>query len=179
MRDTNSICAFDYDQKLVIERPLPEASRNQEIESWPLPLLYRVRAADLNRDYWTRVSSHQPRKNELRLELYPRRRPADLRAALLVAADVTAGQTSICAYQRLHIILDAKNMTSLGLCVEHGNGSRTSFAFSETRIGSDEFEFGGIVCAFPAVLPPNGWKRITRPSVNQSADRPPADGPDE
>ena len=160
-REANAVYELNYEQKLVVERLLPEGSRNHEIESWPLPLLYRVRAADLKRDYWVRVSPEKPRAGELRLEFHPRRRPADLHATLLVAADVMNGRTNFCPYQSLDVLLDAENMTPLGLRVGHDKVAHTSFAFTEVRVGSDEFEFGGIICAFPAAVPPKGWKKIS------------------
>ena len=157
-RDSKAVYEFDYDRKLVIERSLPESLCNQEIESWPLPLMYRVRAADVTREYWVRVSPDSQRQGELRLEFHPRQRPANLHATLLVAADVINGRRSFCPYQRLDVLLDATNLVPLGLRIAEPNGGQTSFAFTGRKMGSNIDEPQAILCEFPL---PSGWKRVS------------------
>jgi hypothetical protein len=153
-RDEKAIRRFDYDQKVMFEHPLT-AAENQT-DSWPVPLLYQVRAADLKRDYWIRVID-APREGEIWLELRPRQRPVQANMVRLFNDVMSTGCS--CRYQPLDIVLREDNFEPSALRVRHTDGSRTTYVFSdvEADIECPGRTLSEILCELAPL--PNGWIR--------------------
>ena len=170
-RNGEAVYEFNYSRKVIYERRLSADAHEREIESWPLPFLYRVRVDDLKRDYWIRISPEKCRKGEIRLEFHPRRQPDGFWVALALALDdIESGRTPV-RFQRLDVLLNEQTMAPVGLRIEQSNGGHTSLAFSKIETNSEtrDASLPRILCEFSPRLAP-GWKKIVQPASQVQAE---------
>lgn len=160
-RDEKAIRRFDYDQKVVFEHPLPRSEN--ESDSWPIPLLYGVRAADLNRDYWIRINPDERRDGEIWLELHPRQRPVQRLGNMVRWASDVLSTGCFYRHHPLTVILREGDFQPCALCVRPWNGDRTTFVFSAIEADSEPpgYTLSQILCDFARPIP-TGWTRLER-----------------
>ena len=80
--DGKAIYEYKHSQKLIIERPLPQAMQGKFLTEspfafhfGPLPLLKGVTAQNLKQRFWVRIVTPEKIKADVWLELYPRFAP--------------------------------------------------------------------------------------------------------
>jgi hypothetical protein len=160
-RDEKTIRRFDYDKKVVFECPLTAAENGND--SWPIPLLYQVRAADLKRDYWIRVNSDDRPKGEILLELHPRQRPVQRLGNVIRWANDAMSTGYLCRYQPLYVLLREDDFEPFALCFNSCNGDRTTFVLTDVVAGTESpaRTLSEILCDFARPIP-TGWTKLER-----------------
>jgi TIGR03009 family protein len=156
--DGQSIYEFKYDQKELVERPLPPELKGKAIEDGPLPFLFNTEAAKLKKRYFLRLMPAQ-NEGEVWIEAYPR------------------WQQDAANFIHAQLILREKDMLPVALQIFLPNGqSRTVHAFDMKTVKIND-PLSWVKRDFVQPTAPPGWKyrRENPPAV---ADAPaPAEGP--
>lgn len=144
--DGESVFEYNYSQKQLVERELPQEMRGQAIADGPLPFLFGAKADRLKARYWMRVFTPSDVKGEYWIDARPKTRQD--------AAN----------YERIDVILDQTDFLPKAMQIYLPGGSeRTSFQFAERKV-NDPWEMFKRDFSKPSL--PRGWTKVT--------ERPPA-----
>lgn len=148
-----SIFEFKYDNKQLIERPLPPELQGKAIANGPLPFLFGAQADDLKRRYWMRlVPPPQGFETKLSIEAYPK------------------GQQDAANFSRAIFLMDPAAWVPVALLLDMPNGqSQTTHRFENVEVNKVNW-FGG---DFANPRTPFGWKRIVE-EPERLPEQPPA-----
>lgn len=171
--DGQSIFEFDYNNKQLKQRQLPQDMRGKRITDGPLPFLFGATAAQIKSRLWLRVITPKKAKGEFWLEGVPRT------------------QQDAANFARIHIILDETDFLPKGMVLFHRNQAQTTFAFEkrETNWSAAMERLNVFHRQFYEPKPYPGWKKVVEPLAPQASPgigpgaspvrqaRPPARGP--
>lgn len=152
--DGKSVFQYRYEQKQLVESPIPPELQGQNIADGPLPFLFGADAAKIKRRYWLRVD--------------PR---AQAGTIWLTAAPKTRADAA--NYRQVDIMLDAKKMLPYAMRVTNPAGSQTTYTF---KLAEAKINAGGLTAMwnqlFSAPRTPWGWKRVVEQPPTATAAQP-------
>ncbi len=161
--DGQYVHVLDQNEKKCTKYQLPPHMRGQAIHMSPLPFVFGVKATELKARYWLRpLNPPADRKNEVWLEVYPRR------------ADDAAN------YQRLQVVIDLQDWMPKGLIVFLPNyrpeaPHRELYEFKKRSINAANLMSALFQREFIPQDPPKDWKVIVEPYQPAEAEAKPAE----
>jgi len=152
--DGQSIFEYKFNDKKLVERPLPPEMRGERIADGPLPFLFGAKAEEMKGRYWIRVITPEGAKGEYWLEAFPKRisEAQDMKKVEIILAEEDFLPKAITVYEVNHDV--QKNMTR-----------KSTFEF-----GKREYNWGNLQQAvenlkgnFLKPKTPLGWEKIVMP----------------
>lgn len=154
--DGKSVFQYRYEQKQLVESPIPPELQGTNIADGPLPFLFGAEADKIKQRYWLRVD--------------PR---AQAGTIWLTAAPKT--RVDAANYRQVDIMLDAKQMLPYAMRVTGPAGGQTTYTFD---LSAAKINAGGLAAywnsLFSAPRTPWGWKRVVEEAPTTSTAAQPA-----
>lgn len=155
--DGKSIFHYQYDEKKLIETPLPEELRGEGVRNGPIPFLFGAKADEIKRRYYVRMITPPDVKDQIWLEAYPRY------------------QQDAANFFRVELILSSRDMQPQAIQVFQPNGSnRDTFIFSQIVV-NDPLRFLKLNPFAP--LTPLGWQKVVEKPTTTVAAQPASPAP--
>ncbi|HVA49628.1 MAG TPA: TIGR03009 domain-containing protein [Pirellulales bacterium] len=154
--DGNAVYEFNYKEKQLIERRLPDELKGKAISNSPLPFVFGTTAAQMRQRYWMRLVT-----------------PPDLVGKKILLRVEPMHPEDRANYQRATVVLAEKQMMPKAVSLELPNGNSINYLFDPPSINNPWKKFWGV---FEVPGTPRGWKRIVEdPPTPGNRPAPPAD----
>lgn len=156
--DGQAIYEFDYNQKQLIEYPLPPEAKERPMSAGPLPFVFGAKAGELRNRYYLRLVTPSHAQGQVWLEAWPK------------------WQSDAANFQRATMIILWQDMTPFALELVEPNGkNRTVFRFQDVKINAKNIldPLGLFEESWVKPRTPPGWTRVVKElPAAESAQRP-------
>jgi TIGR03009 family protein len=142
--DGKSIFEFNYKEKLLIQRELPKHLQGKAIVNGPLPFLFGVERAQLQKRYWMRIITPKAAKGQYWIEAWPK------------------NQQDAAYFQRISVILDEKMFRPEYMELYYPGGEeRTLYQFTNRKENDITEDLKKLFNqSFYAPKTPFKWKKV-------------------